>query len=318
MNKLLPQENPQSAPVKLRMLRYAVKQAGRLSTYLICGFALYYMFNFVFPSPRELSLEHKLKVAEKQYGALKDQIDQADQVLNELQSKDQSIYGLLLGQEGPDAHVWNGGIGGHELADEEGSSYASLKQKLNQLERKLNLQEHFLSLVEVAAAEKELKLAHVPSIKPINLHKSDNYMRLLSGYGMRLHPVYKVMRMHKGMDFPGKKGTPIIATGAGVVKEVKRSRRGYGRAVVIDHGYDYTTLYGHLDKIHVKVGQKVERGEEIGTMGRTGTATATHLHYEVRYKGRPINPIDFCSDGLSSEEYNQLVENAQNSTYSFD
>ena len=135
-------------------------------------------------------------------------------------------------------------------------------------------------------------------------------LRLLSGFGPRLHPVFKVMRMHNGIDFTAKSGTPIIATGDGTVHRAERAG-GFGNLVVIRHGNGYETYYAHMSKINVKKGQKVERGQVIGLVGSTGTSTAPHCHYEVHFHGKPVNPLSFVMDGLTPAEYKALTEAAE-------
>jgi murein DD-endopeptidase MepM/ murein hydrolase activator NlpD len=141
---------------------------------------------------------------------------------------------------------------------------------------------------------------------------------MASGYGMRMHPIYKRRKMHTGMDFSAQKGTEIYATGEGKVIEVERSRRGYGNHVVIDHGYGYTTLYAHMSNFNVRRGQEVRRGEVIGYIGNTGTSVAPHLHYEVIKSGNKVNPINYYFNDLSPEEYEQMIEFASQPTQSFD
>ena len=151
-------------------------------------------------------------------------------------------------------------------------------------------------------------LAAIPSIRPIrNLKKKIQH---LSGFGYRLHPVFKTRKMHTGIDFGARRGTPIYATGEGKVIRVEHKKGGYGKNVVIDHGFGYQTLYGHMSKIKTKVGKKVKRGEIIGLVGSSGTSTSPHVHYEVLHKGQKINPLPFCLDGLSPEEYKAFVNAA--------
>ncbi|HBI81632.1 MAG TPA: peptidase M23, partial [Bacteroidales bacterium] len=139
-----------------------------------------------------------------------------------------------------------------------------------------------------------------------------------SSFGMRIHPFYKVLKMHTGMDFTAPTGTEIFATGNGVVIEVKSAQRGYGNHVIIDHGFGFSTLYAHMSKIDVRKGQRVKRGMVIGYVGNTGTSVAPHLHYEVRKNGQPVNPIHYYFNDLTPEQYERLVEIAAQPTQSFD
>ena len=143
-------------------------------------------------------------------------------------------------------------------------------------------------------------------------------IKSLSGFGRRMHPVFKRMKMHTGIDFTCPTGTPIQATGNGIIEKVTRKSSGYGHHVIINHGFGYKTLYGHMNKIDVRKGQKVTRGQKIGEVGSTGTSTAPHLHYEVVSQGHKVNPIHYCMDGLSPEEYQQLANMASKTNQSFD
>ena len=160
-------------------------------------------------------------------------------------------------------------------------------------------------------------LASIPSIKPVRSDKLARSVKLLSGFGYRIHPIFKVRKMHAGIDFTAPRGTPIQATGNGKIIKAGRGS-GYGNRVIIDHGYGYQTLYAHMDRIDVKVGQTVTRGEKIGLVGNTGASTAPHCHYEVIYKGQKVNPIQFVLDGLSPEEYQELVNVASLENQSMD
>ena len=141
---------------------------------------------------------------------------------------------------------------------------------------------------------------------------------MASGFGYRIHPIYKVRKMHWGMDFTAPTGTPIYATGDGKVTTQKNSRSGYGNHIIIDHGYGYETLYGHMSKVEARRGQKVKRGDIIGYVGSTGRSTAPHLHYEVIKDGRKINPVNFYFNDLSPEEYDRVLETSSHSNQSFD
>ena len=140
----------------------------------------------------------------------------------------------------------------------------------------------------------------------------------MSGFGMRLHPIHKIRKMHTGLDFSAPKGTAILATGDGTVSKILHKRTGYGTHVIIDHGFGYKTLYAHMSVVSVKKGQKVKRGQSIGKVGNTGTSTASHLHYEVHHLGKKVNPVHYCLDGLTAEEYKTLADMASISNQSFD
>jgi murein DD-endopeptidase MepM/ murein hydrolase activator NlpD len=177
-------------------------------------------------------------------------------------------------------------------------------QRIDQLTRQLYVQSKSYDEVFEMAKNKADMLASIPAIIPVE----SGVQRLVSGFGYRIHPIYKTLRMHTGVDFLAPTGTPIYATGNGKVVEAERNNHGYGRMVVIDHGYGYQTLYAHLSQIRVRKGQEIKRGEIIGMVGNTGTSTAPHLHYEVIRLGRKVNPVDYFFNDLSPEEFEYIIE----------
>ena len=298
-----------------------LKATAYLASVIVTAFIFYFVFSIYLPSPNEMSLMQRLEDLNTEYTYLNSEVDNMTAVLDNIQDRDAEVYSLLLGTQPIDDHIWDGGIGGHDIEGEKLTkdvSLTALNNSIEEMERKLVLQSKFLEDVEKSAVEKDLRLSNIPSIRPIQMSKSDYYLRMLSGYGMRKHPVHKVNKMHLGLDFPAPKGTKVVATGNGKVVRIKKVSSGYGRSIVIDHGFGYQSLYAHMNQIDVKEGQEVKRGQQIGTVGRTGTATAPHVHYEVRQNERPINPIHYCMDGLTPEEYNDLLKAACVHNHSFD
>ncbi len=158
-------------------------------------------------------------------------------------------------------------------------------------------------------------LASIPAIQPVTKR---NITRLASGFGHRIHPIYKTYMMHAGIDFTAPIGTEIYATGNGVVAKTEYNGRGYGNNVIIQHGYGYSTLYGHMSRFAVRPGQRVKRGDVIGYVGNTGSSTGPHVHYEVIKNGKKIDPINFFFNDLTAEEYEKIREQASQSNQSFD
>jgi murein DD-endopeptidase MepM/ murein hydrolase activator NlpD len=173
------------------------------------------------------------------------------------------------------------------------------------LERQVNIHKSGFDRIKNLAGTRSARLSHVPAIQPIHNH---NLIRTASGFGMRMHPVYKVPKLHTGVDFTAKTGTEIFAAGDGVVFNVKKSYTGYGQHVIIDHGFGYKTLYAHMSKFKVRKGQKVKRGDVIGLVGNTGTSTGPHLHYEVIRDNKKIDPANFFFNDLNFEEYQEMIE----------
>ena len=169
--------------------------------------------------------------------------------------------------------------------------------------------------IEVLVKDKATMLASIPAIQPVS---NKDLKRFASGFGYRTHPIYKVRKMHTGVDFTAPTGTPIIAAGDGKVILVEKSNSGYGHQVEIDHGYNYITKYAHMSKIDVRVGEKIKRGQTIGAVGSTGTSTAPHLHYEVVYKGNKVDPKNYFFNDLTPLQYEEMTKLAGIENQAFD
>jgi len=277
-----------------------------------------------FPTPKEQALEREKDIISYHFDNLSSDLQLLSNDLESLQKKDAEVHRMIFGIDPLDEAIWDGGIGGtnrYEVLDNFEETGTMIKESLSyaeKLKRKMKLQKESLDTLYQMALEKEKRLASIPSIKPVREDKLKRRLRSLSGYGIRLHPVHKVKKRHNGIDFTAPRGTPIQATGNGTVTRIEKRKKGYGNNVIIDHGYGYTTLYAHMQTINVKKGEKVKKGQQIGVVGSTGTSTAPHLHYEVRLNKKAVNPIDYCLDGLSPEEYKELVEKASLQNQSFD
>jgi murein DD-endopeptidase MepM/ murein hydrolase activator NlpD len=187
-------------------------------------------------------------------------------------------------------------------------------QKMDMLNRQLYIQsKSFDEVVELFKGQDEM-LQSIPAIQPV---ANKDLKRTASGYGMRIDPIYKTAKFHAGMDFSANTGTPVYATGNGRVKKAGW-QSGYGKIIIVDHGFGYETWYAHLNKYNVRVGQKVIRGEVIGEVGNTGKSTGPHLHYEVHLKGKVMNPVNYYFMDLSAEEYDKMIELAANQGKVFD
>jgi len=187
---------------------------------------------------------------------------------------------------------------------------------LLQLSKQFYVQSKSLDEIAELAKSKSELLASIPAIMPLQV--KDIKKQITSGFGWRIHPIYKTQEFHPGLDFPSNQGTPVYATGNGKVEFSGMDNSGYGLHVIINHGFGYQTLYAHLSKIAVKNGEKVMRGQLIGYVGSTGLSTAPHLHYEVIKNNEKVNPINYIFKGISEEEYALLVERANQSSQSFD
>jgi murein DD-endopeptidase MepM/ murein hydrolase activator NlpD len=289
-------------------------------TGIIFALGIVYIAYTYFDSPKEKRQKREIEQLTLQYEILNNRLNQFSEVLGSLQQRDDNIYRVIFEAEPISSSIRNAGFGGVDrYKDLEGYDNSDLVKettmKLDMLSKKLYIQSKSLDEVVKMAKNKEHMLASIPAIQPVS---NKDLTRMASGFGYRVHPIYKVQHMHTGMDFTSPTGTEIYATGDGTVTIADAQSRGYGNHVVINHGYGYQTLYGHMSKIGVKPGQKVKRGEVIGYVGSTGTSTAPHLHYEVIKGGNKINPINYYYNDLTPAEYDAMLELASQANQSFD
>lgn len=276
-----------------------------------------------FPSPREKSLQTEIEAMRTEYDKVLGDVQLLEKALENIQQRDAYAYRMVFGLDPIDKNIWEGGVGGHDeygmyrQYKNAGPIITAAKQRIRQLKQQMVIESKSLDTVMNMARAQEEMLASIPSIKPVRSDKLARGVSFLSGFGYRIHPIFKVPKMHQGIDFTAPKGTPIQATGAGKVIKAEYSSS-FGNHVIIDHGYGYKTIYGHMSKIDVKVGAKVIRGERLGLVGSTGRSTAPHCHYEVHLRGTPVNPVHYCMDGLSVEEYKDMVNMAEQAGQSLD
>ncbi len=247
-------------------------------------------------------------------------MSRVDQVLAELQEKDDDIYRVIFEAEPIPSSVRNAGFGGvNRYRELEQLTNADIvigtTKRLDELTKQLVVQSRSFDEVITLAKNKEEMLASIPAIQPVS---NEKLTRVASGFNFRIHPIYKVRHFHTGIDFTAPRGTEIYATGDGKVHDVIMKARGYGYHVIVDHGFGYNTLYAHMSKFKVRKGEVVKRGDVIGYVGSTGTSTAPHLHYEVIKNGEKINPMNFFFNDLTPEEYEKVIELSSQSNQSFD
>jgi murein DD-endopeptidase MepM/ murein hydrolase activator NlpD len=284
------------------------------------GLVFYLAADLWFESPKERRMKRELDNMVIQYELMNGKLDQLANVLSDIEKRDDEIYRTIF-EAGPIPNeVRTAGFGGaNRYKNLEGFNNSDLlidtRKKLDQIANRAYVQTKSFDDVVEMARDKEQMLASIPAIQPV---ANKDLKRMASGYGYRIHPIYKVRKLHTGTDFSAPTGTPIYATGDGKVSTYKRSRAGYGNHIIIDHGYGYQTLYAHMSKVDVKRGQKVKRGDVIGYIGSSGRSTAPHLHYEVIKDGRKINPINYFFNELTPAEYDALVKAAASSNQSFD
>ena len=276
-------------------------------------------FNF-FDSPKEKMLKRELDKLALEYELMDKDLVQLAAVLENIKDRDDNIYRVIFEADPIPNSIRKAGIGGvNRYKDLEGFDNSDLlistSKKIDQISKQLYIQSKSFDEVIDMALKKSEMMASIPAIQPV---KNKELKRIASGYGRRIDPYYKKLKFHYGVDFSAPKGTPIYATGNGTVAKVKKSRRGFGNHVVINHGFGYESLYAHMTKYTVRKGQKVKRGDIIGYVGSTGKSTAPHLHYEVHKDGKKINPVYYFHNDLSPEEFARMLELSSQENQSFD
>lgn len=285
---------------------------GVVSLTLVLAIGLLFIYSSYFESPKELLLKNELKEMEYYYSSLSKKVELMDKMVAEMANRDDNIYRSVLGAEPIDQSVRNGGTGGADrYAEIRNKKMASmnlildLSSTVDKLRHKIYIESKSQDEVVTMAREKENLYAAIPAIRPL---KNNDIAHLASGYGMRIHPVYKVRRMHQGIDFASPVGTPVFAAADGTIEKVEFSFSGYGKMIEIDHGFGYRTRYAHLHGFAVYRGQKIKRGELIGYVGNTGLSTAPHLHYEVLVNGNAVNPVYYFFNDLNPEDYEKILK----------
>lgn len=281
-----------------------------------------YIYDKYFDTPEKQRLKTENEFLSSNLSQIKQRLDDFDAQMNELAQQDNELYRVIYQMDSIPNKVRNSGYGGvnryTKLKGHQSSRLVmDVAQRLDKLEKKLNIQKSSYYELSEVLKNSENRLNALPIIQPIH---NKELTRIGSYYGMRLHPILRIYRMHDGIDLTAPTGTPVYAAGDGKVIRVdhNRSRRGYGNLVVIDHGYDgLETRYAHLNSIDVKQGQKIERGQQIGTVGNTGLSTGPHLHYEIRKNGGSINPLYYILD-VTPEQYDELISISQIPGKSFD
>lgn len=287
---------------------------------IVVSIISYLVFPFFIDTPEVRKLRRENQELLFNFDIINKRIDQLRAVLEDLQKRDDNIYRIIFEAEPVHSSVREAGMGGVDRYSYlEGLSNSKIiietTKKIDKLSKKAYIQSRSFDEITVLAKRKDDMVRSIPAIMPIS---NKDLTRVASSFGMRIHPFYKVLKMHTGMDFTAPTGTEIYSTGDGVVKKIEFAQRGYGYHTVVDHGFGYETLYAHMSQIIVRPGQKVKRGTVIGYVGNTGTSVAPHLHYEVLRNGTPINPINYYFNDLTPEQYDKLLEIASQPTQSFD
>jgi murein DD-endopeptidase MepM/ murein hydrolase activator NlpD len=304
------------------------KKAGK-SILLIGGFVIFFVIASIvfstlfvshFDTPEVKNLRQENQQLLSQYNFLNSKLSQLENVLDELQVRDDNIYRVVLGKNPIPESVRKAGYGGdNPYAKLESFSDAELvlntSKKIDAISKQAYIQAKSYEEVLNIALKKEQELSSTPAIMPVSGKDLDH---MSSGWGMRMHPVYHVRMFHWGMDFVASTGTKVYATGDGIVASTDNLNDGHGKHVIINHGFGYKTLYAHLSKYNVKPGDKIKRGQVIGFVGNTGTSIAPHLHYEVYKDGKNVDPKYYFFKDLSPAQFDQLLARSSNNGRSFD
>jgi murein DD-endopeptidase MepM/ murein hydrolase activator NlpD len=273
-----------------------------------------------FETPKDRLLTREIENFKLQYAILNRKMDQIDEVLEHIQNRDNNIYRVYFNTSAIPDEQRKAGFGGvNRYAELEGYNNSDLvvntSKRVDVISKQLAIQSRSLDEILKLAKEKNKLLSAIPAIQPV---RNENLKQIASGFGYRSDPFTKVRKFHEGMDFSARTGTPIYATGDGVIARADNSASGYGNHIVIRHGFGYETLYGHLSKYNCRPGQTVKRGDVIGYVGSTGRSEAPHLHYEVHKGGEVVNPLNFYYGNISAAEYVVITKLANQENQSLD
>ncbi len=303
-------------PLRVKLLRVL----GFLATAIVTGLIIVaFAFRFL-DSPKEKLLRMQYERSQQDFVSINGKVRDLEQRLKQLEKRDNDVYRTIFeANPVPDSArakqlEMEKEIRLVSAMDENELAY-SLSATLTSISNRISFQEKSYQEIEDMIKDKEKLLASTPAIQPVS---NKDLNRVASGFGYRIDPVYKTVKFHAGLDFSAPQGTPIYATADGRVTTAGNKSNGFGNHVIINHGFGYETLYGHMVRVKVRNGQIVKRGEVIGWVGSTGKSTGPHLHYEVHKGGRNIDPIYFFYNDLTPEQYQQILKLAASGNQSFD
>jgi murein DD-endopeptidase MepM/ murein hydrolase activator NlpD len=302
--------------IRALLLRFLAYFIGSVLVALI----YWVVFASFFDSPKEKALKREVEQMTIQYGLIHREMATVESVLEDLQKTDDNLYRTIFEAEPIPSTLRDGGIGGVNRYEAlEGFNNSNLvietANRLDKIRKKVYVQsKSFDDLINMAKNKEEM-LQSVPAIIPVS---NKDLTRTASGYGWRIHPIYKISKFHFGMDFTAPLGTEVYATGNGTVIALLSAQRGLGKHIIIDHGFGYKSIYAHLSNFNVRLGQKVLRGDIIGYVGSTGTSVVNHLHYEIKLNGVNVDPVNYYFEDLNSAEYERMIEIASKTGQSFD
>jgi murein DD-endopeptidase MepM/ murein hydrolase activator NlpD len=305
-----------TTPLRVRLLRFF----GFLSALIVSSVIVIYLYDKFIPKPTDMQINRKYETMRDDYKVLKNKVGELKEQVASLEKRDNEVYRSIFEQNPlPDSarakliekkkeqdkvNVMNDEELGKDIAEQ-----------LNNLDARVKYQMTSYDGIEKLIQNQGEKIASIPAIQPVS---NKELTKIASGFGFRIHPIYGIAKMHNGLDFTAPQGTPIYATGDGQVTTAGVGA-GAGNHVIINHGYGYETVYMHMVRIKITVGQKVKRGEVIGWVGTTGASTGPHCHYEVHVNGTPVDPVYFFYNDLNAEEFDRMLKiAATGSAKSFD
>jgi len=297
----------------LRTLAYVV-------AIVLIGIILNFLYGIFFDTPKEKALKREIAQMTLQYDLVHREMGNLEKVIEHLQQTDDNLYRTVFGAEPIQSTQRQGGVGGvNRYTELDGFNNSRIvvetAKKLDEIRKQVYIQSKSFDELILLAKEKEDMLRSVPAIIPIS---TKDLTRIASGFGLRIHPVYKISKFHAGMDFTSPLGTEVYSSGDGTIESVLSSKRGMGNYIVINHGFGYTSIYAHLDRFNVRDGQKVHRGDVIGYVGNSGMSVAPHLHYEIKLNNINVDPVNYFFNDLTSAEYEAMIEVASRTGQSFD
>ncbi|MBK9792557.1 MAG: M23 family metallopeptidase [Sphingobacteriales bacterium] len=305
---------------KLSIGQRILRVTGFFTSAFFFGFLAMVLGYSFFDNPDVKSEKIQLKQMQEKYEILDKRIGALSKVLEDMGDRDDNIYRVIFESDPLPDNLRNGGINKSKIYAQlkdlpESEIISATLEKLESIEKRTYVQSKSYDELAKMIKNKEEMLASIPAIQPVS---NKDLKRIASGFGMRIDPVYKTPRMHTGLDFTAETGTPVYATGDGVVEIAGPQGDGYGNKVLIKHGYGYETLYGHNSKVLVRAGTKVKRGQTIALVGSTGKSTGPHCHYEVWKNGTKIDPVNYFFNDLTPEQYDQMLKIAEQSNQAFD
>ena len=303
-------------PLRVKLLRVF----GFIAAALVTSFIILFIGQKYFPSANERQLQVENANLRYSYKLLDKEVDELNERMVALEKRDNSVYRSIFESDPiPDSARAKSVEKIDELKKvsemSENTLVSSIAGSLQNIFNRVKFQQKSFTDIQKLIDRKEDLLAAIPAIQPVS---NKDLERVASGFGFRIDPVYKVRKMHAGLDFTAPTGTPIYATADGRIKLASFNTGGYGNHVVINHGYGYETLYGHMVRVKARSGQHVKRGDLIGYVGSTGKSTGPHCHYEVHKNGQKLDPVYFFYNDLSPQQFDQLLKRAASSNQSFD